>query len=125
MTEIVIELPLPPPELSPNSRVHPLQRAHNARRVRCITCYVVRGVLVERGLDRPRWRRAHVQYTWRSLRGPLPDPDNVIARCKAVLDGLVDAGLIADDREVSVTARVERGKPCLIVTVVPGAEGSP
>jgi hypothetical protein len=40
------------------------------------------------------------------------------------LDGLVDAGLIADDREVSVTARVERGKPCLIVTVVPGAEGS-
>jgi crossover junction endodeoxyribonuclease RusA len=124
MTEIVIDLPLPPRELSPNARVHPLQRAHNARRWRCMTCYVARGALVEAGLVAPRWKRAHVQYTWRSSRGPLPDPDNVIARCKAVLDGLVDAELLADDREVSVAARVERGKPCLIVTVVPITEGS-
>jgi hypothetical protein len=41
------------------------------------------------------------------------------------LDGLVDAELLADDREVSVSVRVERGKPCLIVAVVPIAEGSP
>jgi crossover junction endodeoxyribonuclease RusA len=124
MTEIVIELPLPPRELSPNSRVHPLQRAHDARRVRRETSYVARGALVQHGLVSPRWNRAHVQYTWRSPRGPLPDPDNVIAHCKAVLDGLVDAELLADDREVSVAARVERGKPCLIVTVVPITEGS-
>jgi len=86
MTEIVIDLPLPPRELSPNSRVHPLHRAHTARRVRCETCYVVRGALAERGLTSPRWKRAHVEYTWRSPRGPLPDPDNVIAHCKAVLE---------------------------------------
>ena len=44
----------------------------------------------------------------------LPDPDAIPTACKAVLDGLVDAGVLVDDGpEVigEIRARGERGQP--------------
>ncbi len=38
----------------------------------------------------------------------MPDPDNLIARCKAVLDGIVAAGVLASDREVTISVEYER-----------------
>lgn len=117
MTDIVLVLPLPPKSLSPNERVNVFTRARDARRVRGEAKLLARGALASRGMPAPRWERARVHYTWRHNRGTLPDQDNLIARCKPVLDGLVDAGILADDRHVTVTATAERGEPSLIVCV--------
>jgi len=38
----------------------------------------------------------------------MPDLDNAAARCKPALDGIVDAGLMADDNQVA-GMRIERG----------------
>lgn len=41
------------------------------------------------------------------------DPDNFVASCKPIIDGLVDAGVLLDDSfrtVVGLSARCERGK---------------
>ncbi|MDW8006446.1 MAG: hypothetical protein RMJ05_06975 [Thermomicrobium sp.] len=108
MREIVLVLPLPPATLSPNARVHVLDRAKAARLVREDTRRLARSALAEQGLDEPRWARALVRYRWRASRGPMPDPDNLIARCKPVLDGIVAAGALASDRDVTISVEYER-----------------
>ena len=125
MKDIVLVLPLPPASLSPNGRAHVFTRARDARRVRGEAKFMARSALAARGMGPPRWQQATVTYTWRNNRGPLPDADNLIARCKPVLDGLIDAGILADDRHVTISARAERGEPSLIVTISPEGETTP
>lgn len=40
---------------------------------------------------------AHVRITWVVTDNRRRDPDNVIASCKPIIDGIVDAGVIPDD----------------------------
>jgi hypothetical protein len=64
-----------------------------------------------------KWKpleKATIQYVavWKhSKRGPLPDPDNVVAAMKCALDsltarergnGVVGAGVIVDDRDITM-----------------------
>jgi hypothetical protein len=53
------------------------------------------------GDRRPRWKRARVQYSL-FTRGREIDPDNRVALGKPILDGLVAAGVLPDDREANV-----------------------
>lgn len=64
-----------------------------------------------------RWPRTRY-----SAKKKLPDVDGLPVACKAILDGLVDAGVIEDDNAdvvVKITARQERtdGDGCVIVTI--------
>lgn len=120
MRQLVIELPLPPAELSPNARVHHFARARAAADTRTDAAYTAMRALDDAGFRAPpRWRRARVTYVWRTRRGAHPDPDNAIARCKPVLDGLVDAGVLENDRWIEIGMRFERGPPALRVCVEP------
>jgi len=53
------------------------------------------------GDARPRWTRAAVRYEL-FTRGRAIDPDNRVALGKPILDGLVAAGVLPDDRDDQV-----------------------
>ncbi len=50
--------------------------------------------------DNPRWKRARFSYRfyWGDRR--RRDPSNALAACKAIQDGIADAGIVEDDRGV-------------------------
>ena len=83
------------------------------------------GCLLARAGKLPKLDRIHVEAWGRYPdRRSLPDPDGVAPALKGVLDGLVDAGVVADDSGefvASVTYRtpvVEAGAlPALVVVV--------
>lgn len=54
--------------------------------------------------------RAHVAITLYRRMGPPMDPDNAVACCKALIDGLVRGGLLADDRRITLEVKQERGE---------------
>jgi crossover junction endodeoxyribonuclease RusA len=91
---LTIELPLPPKELSPNARVH---WARKADRVKWYRGRAWAEALAAQGRNVRGWKRATVQLTfYRKTRGRI-DTDNALASCKALFDGLTDAGVIEDD----------------------------
>lgn len=100
-TEITIVLPLPPRELSPNARVHWGRKATLTKRVRGeaeLLATVERQRLERLGCVFP-WHRASLQSIWYwPDRRHLSDDDNLIGRCKAVRDGIADAGIVVDDK---------------------------
>lgn len=90
---ITLTLPLPPPRLSPNARVHWATKAREAKLYRARCRFDVRlpdgwQPLAAAGLT------LHCRYCGR--RQAL-DADNAGASFKAGLDGLVDAGVLVDD----------------------------
>lgn len=110
MSAITIRLDFPPKELMPNFRtkvpgyVRSVKNRYryackvdtlNARD--CKTAYPLVGPLV-----------GHAVFT--VLRGRGPDTDNALASIKAAIDGVADAGVIANDRDiVSWSAEVVKG----------------
>lgn len=93
---LMIDLGLPPAELSPNSRCHWAVKAKAVKRYRRSA-----GVIARARLGRakaPRWRRAQVLAVFFLPDGRVRDPDNLMACLKPAWDGLVDAGILADDR---------------------------
>lgn len=100
MTELRLELPFPPPQLSPNARVHWREKARvvAAYREGCGWAAKVDGFT-------QHWRRDELP-----LKSPVRaavtfvvpdrrkrDLDNLLAMLKPAWDGLVDAGVLAGD----------------------------
>ncbi len=52
--------------------------------------------------------------------GKRPDDDGVTTRCAAYRDGAQDAGLVADDQQITTGTvtfeRVKRGEECVVLT---------
>ena len=67
-------------------------------------------VLAQGKPDHP-YERAHTTITWIAKDKRRRDFDNLLSSMKAYIDGLVGAGLLADDdaMHVSYTLRYERG----------------
>ena len=73
----------------------------------------------------PKYQRCtiHEHVIWPKSKGVLPDPDALPTYCKAALDGIVDAGIIAGDSAkhvASVTASQEKGTDAqgsIVVTI--------
>lgn len=97
MTTLTITLPHPPDEVKPNGRAHFLtkSKATNAyrRAAWAITREAVKG-------QPPRWKRANVLVRAYFKTASFPDPDNLIASLKACFDGIADAGVIANDKDL-------------------------
>jgi hypothetical protein len=91
---IVVRLVLPPRALSPNARVHWGQRARAVERYRI---HAMRQTILAAGYKRG-WARATAQayFFWKTNR--RRDIANAEAMLKPAYDGIVDAGLIPDDR---------------------------
>lgn len=79
---------------SPNARTHWAAKANATALLRRRTFAAASALPAEL---RQQWASAHVQLTLRVATRRRRDADNVIASCKAVFDGLTDAGVILDD----------------------------
>ena len=127
--EVVITIPMAPPaELSPNARrrgnvwaqrsaTETLREAARYSASGHEACMYANG--------EPKYQRCtiHEHVIWPKSKGVLPDPDALPTYCKAALDGIVDAGIIAGDSAkhvASVTASQEKGTDAqgsIVVTI--------
>jgi crossover junction endodeoxyribonuclease RusA len=100
---ILVFLPMPPKELSPNSRAHWKRKASLVQATRGIAALQARKV----ALSEP-WTKAVIDIkAWTANRH---DEDNLIAACKAMLDGVAE-GLGMNDRHFTIgTVRQFTGK---------------
>lgn len=90
-----IRLPWPKPPLSLNdggwTKAAKLARAATIRRVRKDTELLVRAARI------PSAARIAVTLTYHPRDGRRRDEDNLVGTFKPICDGIVDAGLVADD----------------------------
>lgn len=112
-----MELPLPDPDLSPNSRVHYQERARATRDAKEEVIVAV----LEKGRPKPL-DRATVTVTFVVPNKRRRDKGNLIASAKPYLDGLVTAGVITDDNwqaieEVYPPIKYEKGVRKTIIEV--------
>jgi len=119
VNEILLVLPLPKPALSPNSRAHWGTRAGAIKRYR-IVAYAT---ALEAGGQNLRWPRAVAQATFYWPDRRRRDVANADASLKAAWDGIVDAGLIPDDRAEVLTHEptrfaVDRRRPRVEIQIV-------
>lgn len=95
---LILTLPWPPKELSPNARQHwgALSRAKKAYRAACAW------TAKEQGAKRIEAERLHLTITFVPPDRRAHDLDNCIARMKSGLDGLADV-LGVDDKHWQLT----------------------
>lgn len=122
-----VELPLPPKELSPNARVHYMVRARATKQHRH-DCY-----LVMLGAKPKGWEGnspIELDFVYRAFRGcggaVFRDCTNALSACKALIDGIVDAGVVPNDSKrwlsighfkLMTTAREAKNCPGVFVRV--------
>lgn len=93
-TLLTITLPyLPPAEFSPNSRVYWTQRHIAGRKAKDDIWALVHA----EGWQGPALSGATVTISWGLPTKKIIDWDNLIARTKPLIDGLVDAGVLVGD----------------------------
>ena len=102
---LTIVAPLPPYALHPNVRRGGATKIRAKKKHRSAVADEAAVVALEVLGQRPRWLRASVGLNFvfeRPRRGGLQahDPDNLIAWAKTTIDGLTDAGVFKDDREL-------------------------
>lgn len=95
-----VVLPWPTAALSPNARSHRLALAGHRRRARQMAALLATDALRRAGIAPPRWRRATVIVRPYAPTRHRRDPDNVLASLKGSIDGVVDAGVLADDDQL-------------------------
>lgn len=105
----VVRVPMTPPrEVMPNSRTprysRPRQpgKAETTKWLRDAAYFATLGPILERGQRVPLFPgrvRCRITIAWETGRRPC-DPDNALAGCKAVFDGLQDTGIFGDDRRL-------------------------
>lgn len=91
---------LPPKELSPNARPHYMAKARAVRRYRAAAWAAALEIL---GTRRPRLQHARISIQFVFKRADRRDIDNLLASIKPAIDGLVAAGMLADDSSAHVS----------------------
>lgn len=123
-----ITMPLPSPVLSPNGRAHWRRVAAEKQRARTAAKMTAVDWLNRHDKPRPYFPADTTilvtAVASRRPRGTTQDADNLIASCKAYLDGWTDAQVWEDDRQVrwgSVTwtdKAVKGGRLVITITEV-------
>lgn len=113
-----IRLPYQRPPLSANQRLHWAAKARLTREIRRDSALLIRAAGV------PPCERVKVRVLWCVADRRRRDPSNVMPTQKAVVDGLVDAGVVPDDtpdfvvEEMPHIMLVEKGETGLFLQVV-------
>ena len=99
---------LPDRDLNQNKRLHHMQLYRAKRQSKDEAMALV----LEQGRPDIPYEKAHITITWVAKDKRRRDPDNLFASMKPYIDGLVEAGLIADDSamHVSYTLKYELGE---------------
>ena len=115
-----IRLPLPPPELSPNARVHWAKRAKAVKKYRETCGWSAEAQVTRDEMEIHAVLPAVVTITFFHDDFRRRDWDNLLASFKAGLDGLVDSGVLTGDSTshiASLTLATAYGDPCVMVEV--------
>lgn len=95
------------PLLSPNARAHWAKRHKHGATARETAGWLAREQRPARPLSGPL--AVSVTICWAACKSKLPDIDNSMAAAKSILDGLTDANVWHDDRQIEqLTVRQER-----------------
>jgi crossover junction endodeoxyribonuclease RusA len=97
MTPVRLTLPLPAAALSPNARVHYQRKARIVKHHRHLAWVLAVKAMREAGIRAPFWERAEMEATFYWKTRHSRDRDNAAARLKSYVDGIADAGVLADD----------------------------
>lgn len=117
---ITIILPLPRRILSPNGRAHFHPKAKAVKAYRTLAMAAARNATPG---PSPRWERARALTRFFFSDRLRRDGDNLLASLKPAFDGIVDAGVLADDRGLShepVGVYVDRANPRVEITLTEG-----
>ncbi len=103
---VTIQLPTPPSALKPNERVHWRVKAKATKAYREAARWAAHAP------HPSAWKAAEIQAHFRFKQDRRRDRDNLLASLKAAFDGLVDAGLLADDSGVThLPTTYEKSEP--------------
>ena len=112
-----VKLPFKRPPLNANQRLHWANKARMTAQVREATAYLAKGQV-------PPCGRVKVRLLWCVSDMRRRDPSNIMPTQKAVVDGLVDAGVVPDDTPefvlegMPVIELVEKGEEGVFVQVI-------
>lgn len=110
MSAITIRLDWPYKELWPNFRTREQYIVREARRIYRKTCFADARIAKDGRTEYPLMGPVEAHAVFYITKGRGPDVDNCVAAAKAAVDGVADAGVIANDKDiVSWTAEVKKG----------------
>jgi len=127
MPELRITLPFPSRTLSPNGRSHwrTKAKAVKAYRKRAADEAMVAAYENRAARRSMPWSKATISVTCYHKTARHMDEDNIVASLKPAFDGLVSAGILTDDRDVTVLPPVrltDRENPRVELVIRKGAE---
>lgn len=97
MTSLTITIPLPPKEVRNNWRGHWARKAGAVKQYRFEAQFQA---IQAMGRPAPFWKKAKVHITAYFPTARHLDPTNLIDALKPAFDGLEDAGVIVNDKEL-------------------------
>jgi Holliday junction resolvase RusA-like endonuclease len=100
---VLIVLPLPNKNLSPNARCHWRVKAEKTAQLRYWAGLAAQAAMREPGAPKGSmpWAEATAKVTFYFRTKARRDKDNCAASCKPIWDGFTDAGIWADDSGVT------------------------
>lgn len=116
---LTVVLRIPDRDLHPNARVHWGKKQRLTREARQRACIAAKDAIGSHKLFRgeaPWWERAEVWITFYFPDKRRRDADGLLSWCKAYLDGIADAGVVANDSGLSfqpVGTEIDRETPCV------------
>ena len=119
MDSITITLRLPDSELWPNARVHHMAKATVVKAYRMLAGAMALEEWLPLRLREP-WSEVSVLYHFYWPDRRKRDKDNALSAMKAGGDGIADAGIVADDSQITyppVIFDVDRDNPRVEVTI--------
>lgn len=117
--QLLLELPLPPAQLSPNARPHWRAKAKAVRGYRQTAAALCRVAMARQHVV-GGWTEATCRAYWYHRDRRRRDRDNLQASLKAAFDGLADAGLLLDDvglTHLPPVLRVDRERPHVLLEI--------
>lgn len=100
-SRLTLQLPIPPPALRSNGGFGNAFVFRDAfRKAKAVAVAEAKRVLADAGMEPPSWKRARYWLVLYHVKPMRLDPDNLVASCKAYIDGMAAAGLIANDKDL-------------------------
>ena len=120
MNSITITIPIPHRSLSPNSRVHWARKAKHVKTARAIARLLSFTPQLKHETNALLWTNAISTVVWYAKTATHPDPDNALAMLKPYFDGMADAGVLANDRNLAhnpIRFEKDRANPRVQITI--------
>ena len=99
--KFTLVLGLPPKELNPNSRPHFRKKAEKTKGYRLHAAENGKIGMREILSKSMPWRYVSIRATYFHKTWRFLDRDNILASLKSAFDGMVDAGILTDDKDVT------------------------